>query len=239
MQGRYSYTSSHKKNSLSKGETLMNQKNSFPSRLFQIIYIISAVLFILVFCFLHPFFGRFILKAIPALSLTLAFFLVPEFDGRQRWSLIAGAFFCGVGDVILDIDRVRLFVPGLVAFLLGHTGFLIFFFLRREKESPRRIWLLPFLVFPAVMIAVLVPHLDHLLIPVLFYLIIISLMTGFAIISDLHIQAVLGALVFMLSDALLALAKFVFHGFPGPELTVPVYFTGLFLLGFGCLKARK
>jgi hypothetical protein len=64
-------------------------------------------------------------------------------------------------------------------------------------------------------------------------------MTGFAIISDLHIQAVLGALAFMLSDALLAIAKFVFHGFPGPEFTIPLYFTGLFLLGFGCLKTRK
>jgi uncharacterized membrane protein YhhN len=217
----------------------MNQKSSFSPRLFQIVYVVSALLFLLVFYFLQPFFGRFILKAIPAISLTLAFLLAPGLEGWRRWSLIAGALFCGMGDIILDIDRVRLFVPGLVAFLLGHTGFLVFFFLHREKKSPRRVWLLPFLVFPVVMIAVLVPHLDRLLIPVLVYLTIISLMTGFAIISDLHIQAVLGALVFMLSDALLALAKFVFHGFPGPEFTIPIYFTGLFLLGFGCLKARK
>jgi uncharacterized membrane protein YhhN len=217
----------------------MNRKSSFSPRPFQIVYVGSAVLFLLVFFFLQPFSGRFILKAIPALSLALAFFLAPRLNGWQRWSLIAGALFCGVGDIILDIDRVRLFVPGLVAFLLGHAGFLVFFFLRREKNSPRGVWLLPFLAFPAVMITVLVPHLDRLLIPVLIYLIIISLMTGFAIVSDLHIQAVLGALAFMLSDALLALAKFVFHGFPGPEFTIPLYFTGLFLLGFGCLKTRK
>ncbi len=217
----------------------MNQKGSFSPRPFQIVYVSSAALFLLVFCFLQPFLGRFILKAIPALSLALAFFVAQGLDGWQRWSLIAGALFCGVGDIILDIDRVRLFVPGLVAFLLGHAGFLVFFFLRRDKKSPRRVWLLPFLVFPATMIAVLVPYLDRLLIPVLVYLIIISLMTGFAIISDLHIQAVLGALVFMLSDALLALAKFVFHGFPGPEFTITIYFAGLFLLGFGCLKTRK
>jgi len=217
----------------------MNQKDSFSPGLFQIVYAGSAVLFLLVFCLLQPFPGRFILKAIPALSLALAFLLAQGFDGWQRWSLIAGALFCGVGDMILDIDRVRLFVPGLVAFLLGHAGFLVFFFLLREKKSPRRVWLLPFLAFPAAMTAVLVPHLDRLLIPVLVYLTIISLMTGFAIVSDLHIQAVLGALAFMLSDALLALAKFVFNGFPGPEFTVPLYFTGLFLLGFGCLKTRK
>ena len=123
----------------------MNQKDSFSPRPFQIVYVGSAVLFLLVFCLLQPFPGRFILKAIPALSLALAFFLAPGLDGRQRWSLIAGALFCGVGDMILDIDRIRLFVPGLVAFLLGHTGFLVFFLLRREKKSPRRVWLLPFL----------------------------------------------------------------------------------------------
>jgi len=217
----------------------MNQKDNFPQRLFQIVYVGSAVLFLFVFCLLQPFPGRFILKAIPALSLALAFLLAQGLDGWQRLSLIAGALFCGVGDMILDIDRVRLFVPGLIAFLLGHTGFLVFFFLRREKKSPRKVWLLLFLAFPAAMTAVLVPHLDRLLIPVLVYLTIISLMTGFAIVSDLHIQAVLGALLFMLSDALLALAKFVFHGFPGPEFTVPIYFTGLFLLGFGCMKTKK
>jgi alkenylglycerophosphocholine/alkenylglycerophosphoethanolamine hydrolase len=217
----------------------MNQKESFSPRAFQIVYVGTAVLFLFVFCFLQPFSGRFILKAIPALSLALAFFLTPGLDGWQRWSLIVGALFCGVGDMILDIDRVRFFVPGLVAFLLGHTGFLVFFLLRWEKKTSRRVWLLPFLAFPAVMIAVLVPHLDRLLIPVLVYLTIISLMTGLAIVSDLHIQAVLGALVFMLSDALLALAKFVFHDFSGPEFTIPLYFAGLFLLGFGCLKTRK
>lgn len=217
----------------------MNQKSSFSPRPFQIVYIGSAVLFLLVLCLLQPFPGRFILKAIPALSLALAFLLAQGLDGWQRWSLIAGALFCGVGDSILDIDRVRLFVPGLVAFLLGHTGFLVFFFLRRKKKSPRRVWILPFLAFPAAMTAVLVPHLDRLLIPVLVYLTIISLMTGFAIVSDQHIQAVLGAFAFMLSDALLALAKFVFHGFPGPEFTISLYFTGLFLLGFGCLKTME
>jgi hypothetical protein len=42
----------------------------------------------------------------------------------------------------------------------------------------------------------------------------------------------------MVSDAMLAWAKFVSPGSPSPNFSIPVYFAGLFLLGFGILGCK-
>lgn len=89
------------------------------------------------------------------------------------------------------------------------------------------------------MAIVLIPRLGSFLVPVVVYLVVITVMTILAVFSRTHIAAVLGAFIFMISDALLALAKFVFDGRPTPIVTIPVYFLGLGLLGFGIVMFRR
>jgi len=202
---------------------------------FMVVYLTTAVIFMLIKIFAPGFSASFAVKVIPALTLAAAIFVTGQLALPQRIAMLAGALFCGAGDVILDIDRVRLFVPGLAAFLLGHVGFIVLFWMRRVSASPRRAWIIPVLVFALGMAVVLVPHLGSLMVPVLAYLAVITLMTVLAVLSDVRPMAVVGACVFMLSDALIALAKFVFNGHPSPLVTIPVYFVGLFLLGFGIL----
>jgi uncharacterized membrane protein YhhN len=206
---------------------------------FMVVYLAAAVVFMLVKIFAPGFTLSFAIKVIPALSLALATLFVSPMKTFQRMMMLAGALFCGAGDVILDIDRVRLFIPGLAAFLLGHVGFLALFWMRRIPKNPPRIWMIPVLIFALAMAFVLIPRLDSLLIPVLVYLVVITLMTLLAIVSDVHPIAAVGAFVFMISDALLALAKFVLDGQPSPHVTIPVYFAGLFLLGFGILRTGQ
>ena len=216
------------------------EKNESISYLpFMAVYIAAASVFMAVKIFAPGFTGSFAIKVIPALSLALAIFLTRSLNPSQRIAMLAAALFCGAGDVILDIDRVRLFVPGLAAFLLGHVGFLVLLWMRRVPASPRRGWAIPVLLFALVMAVVLFPRLGPLMIPVLVYLAVITMMTVLAILSDVRPMAVAGACVFMLSDALLALAKFVFDGQPSPLVTIPVYFVGLFLLGFGILMTVR
>ncbi|MBM4309271.1 MAG: lysoplasmalogenase [Deltaproteobacteria bacterium] len=206
---------------------------------FMVVYLVAAVIFMLVKILAPGFTLSFSIKVIPALSLALAILYASRIKTSQRIAMLAGALFCGAGDVILDIDRVRLFVPGLGAFLLGHVGFLTLFWMRRMPENPRRIWMIPVLIFALAMAFILIPRLGSLLIPVLVYLVVITLMTVLAIISDVHPIAAVGAFVFMISDALLSLAKFVWDGQPSPHMTIPVYFAGLFLLGFGVLRTGQ
>jgi uncharacterized membrane protein YhhN len=206
---------------------------------FMAVYIAAAVIFMVIKIFAPDFTGSFAIKVIPALSLALAILFTRSINISQRIAMLTGALFCGAGDVILDIDRVRFFVPGLAAFLLGHVGFLALFWMRRVSSSSRRAWIIPVMLFALAMAIVLVPRLGSLMTPVLAYLAVITIMTALAIMSDVRLMAVVGACVFMLSDALLALAKFVFDGHPSPLVTIPVYFVGLFLLGFGILMTVR
>ncbi len=181
----------------------------------------------------------FIVKVLPALSLAGAVLFSGRLSGKEQLAMLMGALFCGAGDVILDIDRVRLFVPGLAAFLLGHIAFLVFFLFRFDWNNPRKLWSLPILLFTGSMAWLLVPHLGSLLLPVVLYLLVITAMTASAFFARVHLLAAVGAGIFMLSDALLALAKFIFDGSPSPAVSIPVYFTGLFLLGFGVLCGKR
>jgi len=217
----------------------MKRSNPLIYLPFMVIYLAAAVVFMLVKIVAPGFTFSFAIKVIPALSLALATLLISPMKTSQRMMMLAGALFCGAGDVILDIDRVRLFVPGLAAFLLGHVGFLALFWVRRISNKSRRAWTIPVLIFALVMAVVLIPKLGSLLIPVLVYLVVITLMTVLAIMSDVRPMAAVGAFIFMISDALLALAKFVFDGQPSPHVTIPVYFAGLFLLGFGVLRTGQ
>jgi len=204
-----------------------------------VVYVAAAVSFMLVKIFIPDFTASFVIKVIPALTLSAAILVTGPLALPQKIALLAGALFCGAGDVILDIDRVRLFVPGLAAFLLGHVGFIIFFWMRLVSKSPRRVWIIPVLLFSLAMAFMLAPKLGSLLVPVMLYLVVITLMTVLAIVADVRPIAAIGAFVFMLSDAMIALAKFVFNGHPSPLFTIPVYFTGLFLLGFGILLSVR
>lgn len=213
----------------------MNENLPGFARLCLIVFGVAAAAFVAGKVFAPGFAGSFLIKVIPALALALA---VTRFPGLVKWrkgTLLAGALFCGAGDVILDIDRGRYFVPGLVAFLIAHLFFIAHFWMRRRQPSPRHlgVWLVA--AFCAGMTALLWPHLGALRIPVLAYIVVIALMVSAVILSDGHPLAVAGAVAFMLSDALLAWAKFVTTGWPPQPFNVSVYFLGLGLLGFGAL----
>lgn len=220
----------------------MNRRVTVDARRYlphALIYGVAAVAFLLVKGLVPDFRFSFVIKAVPALSLAVAFVAVPGLSGRERAALLVGAVLCGTGDVILDIDRVGLFIPGLAAFLVGHVGFSVFYSFRFEPSNGRAWAAAPVLVLAVGMAIVLIPRLGSFLAPVLVYLIVITAMTLLAVFSRTHVATVVGAFIFMISDALLALAKFVFDGRPTPMVTIPVYFIGLGLLGFGIIMFRR
>jgi uncharacterized membrane protein YhhN len=204
-----------------------------------IVFVLAALAFIIPKLLFGTFPGSFVIKAVPATSLALAVLLHPARKAASHWWLLIGVVLCGVGDVILDIDRVRLFVPGLAAFLLGHSAFIGLFWLRRKMPGRRAWGVVPVLAVAAAMAVVLIPRLDRMMVPVLAYLLVITVMTTLAVFSELRGLVAVGAGVFMLSDALLALAKFVFDGQPSPAITISVYFVGFGLLGFACLTSSR
>lgn len=133
------------------------------------------------------------------------------------WSLGARPLALGLaasslGDVLLDIRTVNLFIPGLIAFLVAHLVYAAMFF--RTWQYPLRIWERQRILTGAVVLYSigftiwLAPSLGPLAIPVALYVCAITAMVVTAIVADMPARVITGAILFLVSDSLLAVAKF-------------------------------
>ncbi|MBC9933678.1 lysoplasmalogenase [Chitinophaga qingshengii] len=142
--------------------------------------------------------------------------------GKQRAWMYGALVFCLLGDVLLMFDH--LFLSGLGCFLVGHVFYIIFFLTIRYSNPPvphcKYLWV--FLNAAAVIgyILFLAPYLGTMVIPVIIYSLVISIMLQ-SVIHAFHFRyqrmawyCVIGALLFVVSDSLIALGRF-YHPLPG------------------------
>jgi uncharacterized membrane protein YhhN len=150
----------------------------------------------------HPFPGSWIVK-------TLSIALLAVLAWREKHSGLAlGLALSSVGDALLDLDA-KLFPAGLGAFLLAHIAYTVTFF-RRWPRS-RRLQPLCYLVaaFSIALAAWLVPATGSLAIPVVLYVVALTAMVESSIIAEFPSKwVVIGALLFLISDAILAVNRF-------------------------------
>ena len=121
--------------------------------------------------------------------------------------------FSATGDALLAIDGAKLFVPALASFLVTHVMYAAIF-MRVSRDAPiaigasRSIGMILLIVFAIGFSIVLWPHLGALAIPVMVY---IAAIVTMAVLSFRIPQMIvpLGAVLFMVSDSLIALEKFL------------------------------
>jgi uncharacterized membrane protein YhhN len=152
--------------------------------------------------------------------------------------LLAGLTCCLVGDGCLAFPQRKVFMIGLVAFLLGH-GFYVAAFSSLGGVN-FGFWAGLALIGPIgyAVFRWLQPHLDKLRKPVSVYIVVISLMvcTAAAAFVDPLIPLtsrrliLAGALSFYLSDLFVARQRFVRQGFSNRLTGLPLYFGGQFCL---------
>lgn len=152
--------------------------------------------------------------------------------------LLAGLTCCLVGDGCLVFPQRKVFVTGLVAFLLGH-GFYVAAFLSLSGVNTG---LLAGLVLTGPLgygvFRWLQPHLDELRRPIGVYIVVISLMVCAAVAvwadprmpSPLRRLVPAGALMFYLSDLFVARHRFVQKDFWNYLAGLPLYYGGQFCL---------
>ena len=138
-------------------------------------------------------------------------------SGLKKW-IVSALFFSWTGDVLLLFQQNNsvFFLLGLSAFLIAHIFYIIFFNRVRVNESVRgNVWLLLIVViYYSSLISLLYSHLGGMKLPVLVYGIVISWMFMLAM-HMLFIKnktagkwMMTGALLFVISDSLLAVNKF-------------------------------
>jgi uncharacterized membrane protein YhhN len=153
-----------------------------------------------------------VIKTIPLFLLML--FCQVSLTGKIRTFMLLGLFFSVSGDILLSLDGF--FIPGLGVFLIAqiiYTGV----FLSEFKLSKKGVyWMLLILTYTITLALFILPHVGDFILPVSAYMIAISLMAisaGFRNAPHFLFIA-LGALIFMSSDTLIAISKFVspFYG---------------------------
>ncbi|MVM41428.1 lysoplasmalogenase [Spirosoma sp. HMF3257] len=170
------------------------------------------------------------------------------YKSPARWLMI-GMVFALLGDVFLMIRELDLFAPGLGAFLVMQLCYSRAFWLSRQQHQAatnRWTWsyALPFVVYLGIFLAVLHPTfsqnpaLKPLWWPVVLYAICLNTM-GFLATQRQGLQGyrwvMIGALLFILSDSLIAIDKFLMPISGSTWLVMSTYATAQYLIVIGIL----
>jgi alkenylglycerophosphocholine/alkenylglycerophosphoethanolamine hydrolase len=181
----------------------------------------------------QPYQGSVMIKALSIAPLAvLAFRVLKTLDG---FMLSMALVFSAIGDVMLGLHREDFFIFGLLSFLVAHlfyTGLFARNFRRPLRtDVEQKMIIVCLLTFSAAMTMWLWSGLGAMKIPALIYLCAITLMCLAATLMDLSKRTVLiGAILFLLSDSLIAANKFKT---PIPLSSYAIWLT--YYAGQGCI----
>lgn len=173
---------------------------------------------------------KLLLKLIPMwLILFYAYKQIPDKKSRPHWIIWCGLFICMLGDGLIGW-----FVIGLAAFLIGHLFYIAGFSRYWRFTKLSLLMILPIGLYGFVMgyhviAALLQNHLDTLVVPVLMYIVIISLMSWTGFLSH-NIWAIIGSILFVLSDSILSWNMFVSEIPHSDILIMTTYYIAQFLI---------
>ncbi|MBL4587646.1 MAG: lysoplasmalogenase [Flavobacteriales bacterium] len=171
------------------------------------------------------------------------------------WKAIQfGLFFSLLGDIALMLPDPNglLFVVGLLFFLIAHLGYALAF-QRNIKDSSepfdkgKAVGLaIPFVASTGAFFYYIKDELpEELFFPVLAYTLVISTMGILAAWRTAHVNAktykwiLIGAVLFVLSDCVIAINKFVID-FEGDKIVnMSLYLSGQFMIAFGAIFYNK
>ena len=158
-----------------------------------------------------PFPAIALLKGVPVGALALLA-LLSRGKRHDAGVLALGLAFSTAGDILLDVDA-RFFVFGLGAFLMAHLTYICLFVRNRvgaiRLDPPLLAAVLLVVAFSATLSAWIVPSVGDLAVPVILYIAAITAMVCTAMVGRFQQRWVaVGALLFLISDSLLAINKF-------------------------------
>ena len=166
---------------------------------------------------------------------------VPHANQKYFGLVLAGLLFCLAGDVFLIFVLSRkLFMVGLISFLTGHVLYSIAFFTMATSGTLALVIAVLCLTLSGTVAVWLRPHLGTMTIPVIAYVIIITVMViGAASLAgneqvsfNGRLLAFCGAILFYLSDILVARHRFVKRAYINRLVGLPLYYTAQFMIAY-------
>jgi uncharacterized membrane protein YhhN len=154
--------------------------------------------------------------------------------------ILIGLSLSMAGDAFLIFSSRAMFLSGLVAFLIAHIFYAFAFYTHASVSAWTWVGLASMAVIGTGIFRWLRPFLGKMKGPVLAYIVVISAMVGGAVsvfaapgIAAYESRLVFtGAVVFFLSDILVARQQFVKPGFINRAIGLPLYYLGQFMFAF-------
>jgi uncharacterized membrane protein YhhN len=188
----------------------------------------------------QPFPGSILLKGLSVSPLALwAWTKLKTGDGGRLGAALA---FGSLGDVLLDMSP-GMFPAGLGAFLVGHLLYIWLFLSNRSRplllSSGEKALIGGLVVFAAVMAAWLVPAVGPLAPAVVAYMAaLVGVVIAATLLQGNPRWLLIGAILFLVSDSILAVNKFKMP-VPGREFLIwPTYYLGQLGIALGFLRAK-
>lgn len=211
---------------------------------FDKIKIYNWILFLLFFLFatvyiasqkfrLYPF--SYVVKIIPIFSLTAL--AIINLNGINQKKIVSALVFSAIGDMLLSLSGDTNFIFGIISFAIAHCFYIFTFISKPVLKRKRSIIALVFFLYGIFMIVFLMPTLGKMLIPVIFYVLIISLMGISAVLGvNNNLYQIFGAFLFIISDSVIALNNFYTPIPFSSVIIMTTYYTAQFLLIYGTIK---
>lgn len=153
----------------------------------------------------------------PLLLSILIFFYLKQTLQHSK-TLLGALIFSLLGDILLIFQGKNgwFFITGLIAFLTAHIFYIIFFAKKITQNNGIKVkwmWVLLVALYSITFLTLLMPSLGNMKIPVVLYTVVISLM----LLTVLHAcnsssisgkWCIAGAILFVISDSILAINKF-------------------------------
>ena len=184
----------------------------------------------------------------PLSILFVATVLLQPRNMPKYFKLVLTALILGlVGDVCLGLPGLTAFRVGLAAFLAGHILYILAFTILTRRAD----WINPvnilIIVISGFVYWWLLPNLGKMLVPVTFYIVVISVMVAaaWAAFRNPGVRRtgawfiLIGAVLFYASDIFVANQRFVTEQYYNRLIGLPLYYTAQFLLAFSVGLVRK
>lgn len=200
------------------------------SNVFVFIYLAAAPAFLMLMAMDMVGIGRTILKAVPVSTLMILVFR--DMRGFVRICLTGALLGSVCGDILLDLSYANIFIFGLVAFLVAHLFYTVLFF--RYAKSPDgfgKVTIGGLVLFSGAMIWIFHSINPALYGPVVLYILVIVTMSIGALLVPAENRLLFwGAIMFIASDVVLAINKFLITVPYGRIINISLYFIAQFMI---------
>ena len=161
--------------------------------------------------------------------------------------ILSALVFSWLGDITLQLQERNdlFFMIGLSCFLLAQVMYLIAFFSIKGENVLffKKVYLIvPVILYGAILIYILYDGLGEMKIPVIIYAAVILTMLTSAmnrekkVNKQSYILVLVGAILFVLSDSMIAINKFGYPFILSRVAIMTTYITAQYLIVVGCLK---